>query len=622
MARRDITRILNKKTWTGRELGILEVTNMCVLYRQALEGKTPVPIVEQADLLRMLSTIKDRQQGMTYNGYIAIHEWLTVKYNIAQTQFQQAQVNFRTLEGYIERAILAEGVYRYIEQLPVIMTQKQYDEFRKKRIEEALTDESGEELYSGIFNMVELAISYYVNKLQKEPSKPNPLKAIRKKYINQPVKSDLIRSRWNEITGEGYYTIEDGSGRRSDQMTLEEWQEAITTPKMRKALQQMNATNGEGTAYTTEIATQRLLTRSKVIFSGGTEEEADNAQREQDYKDGLATPVKWHYYEEAPADLSKWDVIEQDLLLELYPADLDGSGDAWTESNFNRSMKDFTTEFAELVQVILADIDKKYSREGFKLAELPLEEWATTCYSWRDLYEMDFYGKREEIESDTTIFNGDKRALFNGIAILRASDLLGDRSLRINESGDYEEPQPINNLSNFTLEAFFTDGENYAENVDIVEDSRATLVSSYYFVKGYNLALELIGKYFDVPDITVFQLELDFLERQIQGYNELVPVLYRKIKDTNYQDGELQAKKLQVLRDMFTELDYRSIQIPEQNIEKAKALFKDFKAFKGEQSGEFSELLCMLPNDQNALDYYEGYEDEDEEADEDGEGAY
>ena len=37
----DIKRLLKKKGWTGRELGILELTNMAVMFRQALEGKEP-----------------------------------------------------------------------------------------------------------------------------------------------------------------------------------------------------------------------------------------------------------------------------------------------------------------------------------------------------------------------------------------------------------------------------------------------------------------------------------------------------------------------------------------------------------------------------------------------------
>ena len=603
----DIKRLLNKKGWAGRELGILELTNMAVMFRQALEGKEPKPLVEQAQLRKMINTITDRQQGQVYNGYISIHEWLSIRYNIAQTQLQQAQLQYRTLAGYITDATLAEDVYRYIEQLPAIMTQKQYEDTKAESVAARFKDDEGGELYSNVFNLVERAISFYLRQLQREPNKANPLKAIRKKYVSQPVKSKLIRSRWNEIAGEGYYTIEDGSGRRSDTMTSEEWQEAITTPAMKKALRDMRATDVSGTEYTQTIAARRLIDRAKVIFEGGTERDADEAQHKADYEAGLATPVKWHYYEEAPADLMKWDVIEQETLLELYPADLDGSGDEWSESNFTRSMEDFVAEFRELVTVILKDIDKKcYSGEAY-LEKLPIEEWLTTMWSWRDLYEYDFYGEREEAEADTSVFDGNKRALLNGIAILRASDLIG-KSPRIDERGYYVEPDIHHTLSNFTLEAFFPEAEDYADNIDIAETARQTLIESYYHLKGYNLSLELIARYYDVPDMTVFQMDIAGIEDKIRAFNELVPILYKKITDTDYADGELKAKKLQVLKDFFQPIDYEAIAIPAENVEQAEELLKDFAAFKPENSDRFNSLLCVLP---------EGAAES-----EDGEGAY
>jgi hypothetical protein len=395
----DIKRLLNKKGWTGRELGILELTNMAVMFKQALEGKEPEPLVEQAQFRKMINSITDRQQGQVYNGYISIHEWLSIRYNIAQTQLQQAQLQYRTLVNYVTSATLAEDAYKYIEQLPAIMTQKQYDELRAERIEAYFKDEDGEDLYSNVFNLVERAITYYSRQLQREPGKPNPLKAIRKKYIAQPVKSKLILSRWNETQGEGYYTIEDGSGRRSDQMTAEEWQEAITTPTMKEALRDMRTTDGSGTELTRQIATQRFIDWAKVINDGGTEEEADELQQKKDYERGLATPVKWHTAEEPPADLTKWDIIEQELLLDFYPADLDGSGDEYSESNFTRSMEDFVAEFRELVTAILKDIDKKHFKGEPGLSNVPVSEWLTTLYSWRELYRTDFYGERAEAES-------------------------------------------------------------------------------------------------------------------------------------------------------------------------------------------------------------------------------
>ena len=601
----DIKRLLNKKGWTGRELGILELTNMCIIFQQALEGKEPKPLVEQSQLRKMLSTITDRQQGQVYNGYISIHEWLSIRYNIAQTQLQQAQLQYRTLAAYVTDAIFAEDVYRYIEQLPAIMTEKQYRDAREAGLKKWLYDEDGTERGDSLAALIESGISFYTKQLQTNPAKPNPLKAIRKKYIAEPVKSKLILEGYNEVMGEGYYTIEDGSGRRSDTMTAEEWQEAITTPAMKQALRDMKTTDGSGTEYTQQIATRRLLDRAKVIFEGGTEADADEAQQKKDYERGLATPVKWHYYEEAPADLTKWDIAEAGLM-DFYGGLFCGMD--VSEGEYLEELEDFLTEFRELADAIIADIEKLYltgkdplqplpvnGREPLKdIASLPLKDWSSTVFSWGDLYKLDVYGFKKDAEADTTIFDGNKRAILNGIAILRASDLLG-RSPRINESGYYVEPDIRHTLSNFTLEAFFTEAEDYADNVDIVETARQSLIESYYHIKGYNYALELIARFYDVPEFTVFKMDTDGIEDKIRAFNELVPILYKKIHDTDYTDGELKKKKLQVLKDLFQPIDYEALTIPEENKEAAEKLLEGFKAFQPEGTGLFEKLLCTLP---------------------------
>lgn len=589
----DIKRLLKKKGWTGRELGILELSNMAIMFRQALEGKEPQPIVEQARFREMINGITDRQQGQIYNGYISIHEWLSIRYNIAQTQLQQAQLQYRTLAAYVTDAIFAEDVYRYIEQLPAIMTEKQYRDAREAGLKKWLYDKDGTERGDSLAALIERGISFYTKQLQTNPAKPNPLKAIRKKYIAEPVKSKLILEGYNEVMGEGYYTIEDGSGRRSDTMTAEEWQEAITTPAMKQALRDMKTTDGSG-----------------------TEADADEAQQKKDYERGLATPVKWHYYEEAPADLTKWDIVEAGLM-DFYGGLFCGMD--VSEGEYLAELEDFLTEFRELADAIIADIEKLYLTgkkqlqplpvKGHKplkdIASLPLEDWSSTVFSWGDLYKLDVYGFKEEAEEDTTIFDGNRRAIINGIAILRASDLLG-RSPRINERGYYVEPDISNTLSNFTLEAFFTEAEDYADNVDIVETARQTLIESYYHLKGYNYALEIIASFYDVPEIAIFQMNTSGIEDKIRAFNGLVPILYKKILDTDYEDKELKERKLQVLKDLFQPIDYEALTIPEEKKEAAQQLLVDFKAFQPENANRFDGMLCTLP----------------EPEDEDGEGAY
>ena len=175
----DIKRLLNKKGWTGKELGILELTNMATLFRQRISGnQNPTPLVTKGQFQKMLSSITDSTQGRIYNGYISIHEWLSLFYNIALTNEQQAQLRFKSLSSYIIEASIAEDTYSYIESLPVIMTEKQYNEAVEEGRRRWLKEEDGTPRGDSVLALIFRAFEYYAEKLEKEPTKANPLKPI------------------------------------------------------------------------------------------------------------------------------------------------------------------------------------------------------------------------------------------------------------------------------------------------------------------------------------------------------------------------------------------------------------------------------------------------------------
>lgn len=592
---RDLKKLLNKKGWTGRELGIIEVANAALTFKKAVEGDpNPDPIISPERFQKMINNnITTREQGNIYNGYISIHEWIQIKYHIANTQMQQAQFRFTTLFDYLIQANLAEDIFSYVEKLPEIMTEKQYEDTKAQGIENCLTDEDGKDIYSNLFNLIEKATHYYLHQLQTNPKKANPLKAIRKKYIADPIKSKIILSRWNKVFEKGYYTLQDG--RRSDQMTIEEWRAAVTSPEIKKALEDMESPDIWG-AEAQAVIEKRITERAKVIFNGGTEEEADRLQEQREN-----TPrVEWHTYEEPPEDITKWDIIEQELLTELYLADLDGSGDEYSHENFNAFMKDFATEFKELIKVILADMNKRYFK-GSEVSEDLLYSGETQfLISWRELYNIDFYGEKATVEDDIQIFSGhklgdigNKRALFNGIAILRPCNFTF-QSHCIDERGYYVEPPIENNLSNFTLEAFFPEAEDYAENIEQLEIAEGCIMWSYYYLMGWNKSLDMVQSYFEIPEIEIFKYDIGILEQQIDNYNAVVPILYKKIQDTEYRDRKLKEKKLQVLKEVFPILDYKKLAIPKENIEEARGLFEGFRAFR-EERNRFDVLMSYPP---------------------------
>ena len=111
----------------------------------------------------------------------------------------------------------------------------------------------------------------------------------------------------------------------------------------------------------------------------------------------------------------------------------------------------------------------------------------------------------------------------------------------------------------------------------------------------------MIAEFCDVPELTVFRMNTEDLEERIESLNNLVPLLYSRIKDLHYQDTALQARKLQVLQDFFQPIDCKALRVPEENLQAAKALLKDLRAFRPEESERFSALLCALPPEEEEV---------------------
>ena len=170
----NIDKLLNKQGWTGEELGRLGLANTFTGFSQALQGvKNPKALISEADFQKMLNTIKDPEDGRTYNDYLKIHDWIGKLYNMAIAQEQQAQLNFNKLLNILSNAMIAEELYKYIEKLPAIMTEKQYKDLVASRTEEILHPD-GEEIGFNIFNLLEQALILHgtitERATQKEPA--------------------------------------------------------------------------------------------------------------------------------------------------------------------------------------------------------------------------------------------------------------------------------------------------------------------------------------------------------------------------------------------------------------------------------------------------------------------
>lgn len=113
----DVKTLLNKKRLTGQDLGRIEITNMSLSFKDAIEGKTdPKPFIEISKLQSLINAL-DKKELKMYNNYIEIHDWITVKYNISQTHFQQAQLQLKILWEFLSESLLAEEFFTYAAKI-------------------------------------------------------------------------------------------------------------------------------------------------------------------------------------------------------------------------------------------------------------------------------------------------------------------------------------------------------------------------------------------------------------------------------------------------------------------------------------------------------------------------
>lgn len=594
----DINRLLKKKGWTGEETGKALIYSLVNDYKQTLAGSTdPKPLFPSERIREMLHGFRASASDIeTYNRYIELQNWIKQYQAVANAYFQRFQSSINEFIAVVRSAETAESEYRYIERLPRIMTQKQYDALKAKRIEETLdpdgdgTDAIGDSLLYLIFR----AVDYFALQLEREPKKANPLKAVKKRYQKQPETNPAIIAVWMKEQSEGYYQLPDGT--RSDEVSKEEWQERLFyfSPDM----QRLQAEAEEGlTGLPGSLSYERLTKEARAAHMG--EEPPEKGK----------SAATWHTYERAPEGLTKWDIIEahasgEIFFSEYYPST---ESDTATPEDYIADATAFKKEFPELVDAILKALDAMgytYGEEGRPLSAIPVEEWETTVISWRELYNASFPGFREWVEADTNIFNGDKRALMNGIAILRASDLLkgvqGRRSLAIDEEGNYIEPDGSTAYSDlFGLEKYTPANPESGDSINDIEENRKALEESLHWLIGYDTALQLIAEEIGIADFTIFSVDIERCLTRTEAVNNLFDMLYQDIAAIDYADKEKKAAKLEALRDVFYPLKTDELAISDGRRKQAAKMLEGLEAFSTRKGGhapgwDFLALLTGL----------------------------
>lgn len=602
----DVKQLLSKKGWTGEETGKALILDLINSYKQTLAGsRDPKPLFPPEKITQMLHGFRaSRADIEAYNRYINLQNWIMQYQAVANANLQRFNSCFNEFVSIHNAAESAENEYRFIERLPRIITQKQYEELKAKRIEEQLdpegdgTDAIGDNVFALILRLIE----YYARELEAKPKAANPLKAIRKRYSAKAVENRAYILGYNKEMGEGYYTLPDGT--RSDEVDKETWQARLL--HYSPDLQRLKAEAEEGYAGQPGSLTFERMTK-----------EARAAHMGEPKPDEGRSAAIWHVYEEAPEGLTKWELIRADAEGDAYFSEYIPAltGEEITPEAFIADAEAFKKEFPELVEAAFKTLDAMgytYGEEGAEkpLSSIPVSEWETTVFSWRELYNADFPGFRKEIESDYSVFDGDKRALLNGVAVLRPSDFIlkpinGRACAAIDENGYFTEPNGETLFSDlFGLNAYLPDNPESGDNIDKVERNRATLEESLRFIIGYDIALELIAKEIGIPDFTIFKADGERCLTRTKALNGLFDLLYTHIDEIAYRDKERKAAKLQALRDVFYPIDTDALAVSEGRRKKAAKMLEGLEAFGDGKTGNSPgfDFLMLLTGREGGAD--------------------
>lgn len=575
----QLDKLLKKKGWTGKEVGQLLIASMLNDIKQLGQGKK-TPLFSQADFEKMESSLNSDFDYLSYGVYRELYSSIIDSYNRGQGLCQQFYNGFSRLFSVLREVQIADNIQKAYDDTPLIMTESQY-----KRLEaEAVQTLRGrkESYYSLLFYILEKF-------LDAGDEAPEPIRTAIEATKKTPAEKITFSRSYNEQMGEGYYSLPDG--RRSDQMTSEEWQKALEEEFLRTHKLTINGEPASTEETIREYNRDRRIKSYELFFKGakairefvldrtgkeldGTDEEIEealdgiidyvgkarynpNAEKIAEAL-GFSTPAEWHTYEELPEGLTAYDLL--DLIID---------SSRYGETDEKKHLKAFKTEYKELYTALNAYIEENVPKaRGLKPNQLYKD-----IFSWGELADAGIIGYSSLIQPDDreivqiwtegedTTENKSKRlrAGLRGIAILR-----NPASCQTDENGDYIEkksPLPFF-LSLYTLEG---DGDKIAEINSHIDNLIYPALSYLY---AFNSLMGIIGKVYDLPELEeVARFDTRIFESNMSGYNGMLYLFYHNV----YGNEEEKQRKRAIIKEIFRPLEADTLKPSQEAIEEVTA---------------------------------------------------
>ena len=543
----QIKRVLNKKTWTGKEIGLAVLRNLEHDLQHAGENVEPLFSQDQLDTMR--KSLKDDWQIKRYNNYAITYDGILTQFNLMQAYTQQALHGYYKLLSNLADLNKEAERYKQLTEQPFIITSEGYKALREERAEQL-----GSEPLT-YYDILFETLSYYSGLMESEEGEriPAEIRAALEKTKKQKVKNARLRENYIEDVGLGYYQLPDG--RRSDEMSPEEWQAALdeNTPEIDPL---ENAAKLLDLASRVYYGKEALKERLKDIpgfdpltLDGLTDEDIS------DIKADFSTPSNpaiWHDLEELPDTVSRYDVIINDL--ERYRGTCSDrllNGEFVDEVPERQQLKEFKADYPDLFKAL----DKHIKEQIPAAAGLKANQLFKKITTVKELTGYPPYSEAlqfPDIELQE-LFDGDndtelirRHQIMNGIAILDPSkSLLYPRGFTT--TGYYSPPEPRYTLVSFDR---LTHDETIIQDLTEARELITTAIAHLY---AYNAYLHIVFGALGVDFLEVAFADTDPLEKKLAAYNNILYLLYPDIYGGS---PEIIAERKKAYKRAFVPIEY------------------------------------------------------------------
>lgn len=575
----QLKNLLKKKGWTGKEVGQLLIASMLNDIKQQGQGEK-TPLFSQSDFEKMESSLTSDRDYISYGVYRDLYSSIIDSFNRGQGLYQQFYNGFSRLFTELREVENADNAQKSIDDTPLIMTESQY-----KRLEaEAVQTLRGykESYYSLLFYILEKF-------LDAGDEAPEPIRTAIEATKKIPAEKITFSRSYNEQMGEGYYTLPDG--RRSDQLTSEEWQKALMDCFLSRHKLTINGEPATAEETVQHYNQNRLIKSYELFFKGakairelvlertGKELELTDEEIEEALNDTIdyvgkarytptaeqiaealdfSEPTEWHTYEKLPEGLTAYDLLG-----------LITDSSSYGDTDEKKHLKAFKTEYKELYTALNAYIEENVPKaRGLKPNQLYKD-----IVSWGELADAGIIGYSSLIQPDdreivqiwtdgedsTESKSKRLRTGLRGIAILR-----NPTSYQTDENGDYiEKKSPLQFFQSlYTLEG---NGDEIAE----IQGYTGNLIyPALGYLYAFNALMEIIGKVYDLPELAeVARYDTSLFESKMSGFNGMLYFFYHDV----YGNEEEKQRKRAIIKEVFRPLEAETLKPSQEAIEEVTA---------------------------------------------------